>query len=86
MRIAFLTLVSIELLEDLDDVSGTDCTAAFTDGESCSLLNSDRSKEFNVHDNVVTRHAHFCAFRQTDNACNVRCTEIELRTVVGDER
>src|SRR5699024_126448 len=35
---------------------------------------------------VVTRHAHFCTFRQRDNACYVSCTEVELRTVVVEER
>ncbi|KFM83854.1 hypothetical protein DJ90_5583 [Paenibacillus macerans] len=35
---------------------------------------------------VVARHNHFSTFRQVDNTCYVRCTEIELRTVASEER
>src|SRR5699024_9812712 len=32
------------------------------------------------------RHAHLCSFRKSDNAGNVSCTEVELRSVVVEER
>ena len=35
---------------------------------------------------VIARHAHLCASRQLANASNVSCTEVELRSVVVEER
>ena len=30
--------------------------------------------------NVISRHAHLCAFRKLANTCYVCCSEVELRT------
>ncbi len=42
--------------------------------------------QFDSHLDVVAGHAHFCAFRKSDNASDVSCSEIELRSVVVEER
>ena len=42
--------------------------------------------ELDGHLNVIARHAHLSAFGQRDNAGNVSCSEIELRTIVVEER
>ena len=38
------------------------------------------------HLNVVARHAHLGASRKLANAGNVGCSEVELRTIVVEER
>ncbi len=75
-----------KLLVDLDNNAGTNRTAAFTDSETEAFLDSDRGDQLNVHLNVIARHAHLGAFRQADNASNVGRSEIELRTIVVEER
>ena len=35
---------------------------------------------------VVAGHAHLSAFGQRDHTGNIRCTEVELRSVVVEER
>ena len=42
--------------------------------------------KLDCHLNVVARHAHLCTFRKLANACNVCCSEVELRTIVVKER
>ena len=42
--------------------------------------------KLDCHLNVVARHAHLCTFRKLANACNVCCSEVELRTIVVEER
>ena len=57
-----------------------------TDSESQTFLHSYRVDQFNCHCNVISRHAHLCAFRKLANTCYVCCSEVELRTVVVEER
>ena len=57
-----------------------------TDSEAETLFDSDGSDELNVHENVIAGHAHFNAFGKVDNTCNVCCSEVELGTVVVEER
>ena len=42
--------------------------------------------QLNAHLDVVAGHAHLCAFRKRDHAGDVRCSEVELRSVVVEER
>ena len=42
--------------------------------------------ELNGHLDVIARHAHLGAFRKVDHAGNVGGSEIELRTIVVEER
>ena len=75
-----------KLLVDSDNNTGADGTAAFTDSETESVLYCDRGDQFDIHVNVVAGHAHLNAFGKGDNAGNVSCTEVELRSVVVEER
>lgn len=59
--------------------------ATLTDSELKALLHCDRSDEVSFDCYVVTRHAHVCSLRKLDNAGNISCSEIELRTVSGYE-
>src|SRR5699024_10943753 len=51
-----------------------------------TLAHSDRVDQFDCHLDVIARHAHFCSFRKSDHTCNVCCSEVELRTIVVEER
>ena len=75
-----------KLLVDLDDDAGTNGTAAFTDSEAEALLDSDRGDQLDLHVDVIARHAHLNAFGQGDDAGNVSGSEVELRTIVVEER
>ncbi len=75
-----------QLFVDLGNDAGTNGSAALTDSETQTLLDSDRGNQRNVHVDVIARHAHLNAFRQGDNTGNVGGTEVELRTVVVEER
>ena len=77
-----MQLVSV----DLGNNAGTNGSAAFTDSETKTFFDSDRGDQLNVHNNVVARHAHFGAFRKSDDTGNVSRSEIELRTIVVEER
>ena len=75
-----------KLLVDADNNTGTDSTAAFTDSETEAVLDCDRGDQLDVHVDVVAGHAHLNAFGQGDDAGNVGGTEVELGTVVVEER
>src|SRR5690606_2457741 len=74
------------LLDDLGDDAGADGTTAFTDGEAQTFFHRDRGDQLHRDRHVVARHHHLGAFRQRDRTGHVRRTEVELRTVVGEER
>src|SRR5690606_30178454 len=74
------------LLDDLGDDAGADGTTAFTDGEAQTFFHRDRSDQLHRDRHVVTRHHHLGAFGQRDRTGHVRRAEVELRTVVGEER
>ena len=42
--------------------------------------------QLNAHLYVVARHTHLSTLRQLANAGNVGCSEVELRTIVVEER
>src|SRR6202044_844731 len=71
---------------DLGDDARTDGAATFADGETQTLIHGDRRDQLNVDRDVVARHDHLSAFRQGDDAGDVGRAEVELRTVVGEER
>jgi hypothetical protein len=74
------------LLDDRSYTSGSYGVAALTNSEGKSLLHSDRMDQLDGHLDVITRHAHLSAFRKSDNTGNIGCSEIELRTIVIEER
>src|ERR1700722_16285315 len=73
-------------LRDRNDNARADRATALTDGEAKLLLHRDRNDERDVDRHVVARHYHFRALRQLDDAGHVGRAEIELRSVVGEER
>ena len=77
---------SSKLLDDRNYSTGTNGTATLTDSETQTLLHSYWMNQLDCHLNVVARHAHLCTFRKLANACNVCCSEVELRTIVVEER
>ena len=76
----------LKLLDDCSNSTGTYGSAALTDSETETLLHSYRMDQLDRHFYVITRHAHFCTFWQADNTCYVSCSEVELRTIVVEER
>ncbi len=66
--------------------AGTNGTATLTDSETQALLHSDGWSSAQPHDDVIARHAHLGALGQRDDAGNVGGTEVELRTIVVEER
>src|SRR5690606_33012442 len=60
--------------------------AALADGEAQLLLHGDRHDQLHVDRDVVARHHHLGALRQRHDTGHVRGPEVELRTVVGEER
>src|SRR5215470_19600535 len=74
------------LLSDRHDDAGTHGLAALTDGEALLLLHGDRRDQLDVHGGVVAGHDHLGARRQRALASHVGGAEIELRTIVVEER
>src|SRR5579875_3648047 len=74
------------LLDDLRDPAGADGAAAFPDREPQAFLHGDRLDQLHAHLGVVARHHHLGALRQVDHAGHVRRAEVELRSVVVEER
>ena len=84
--IAYASAHRAKSLNDLADDAGTNGTATLTDSETQALFHSDSGQQLNGHDNVIARHAHLGALGQVDDAGHVGGAEVELRTIVGEER
>lgn len=80
------TLDSLESGEDLGDTARADGVAAFTHCEGEALFHSDRLDQLDREGRVIVRLNHLDAFRQRDDAGDVGGAEVELRTVVREER
>src|SRR5579859_4473816 len=74
------------LLGDLGYPAGAHGPAALADREQQALLHGDRLDQLDLHLGGVTGHDHLGAFRQLDDAGDVRGAEVELRPVVVEER
>src|SRR3990170_6421898 len=68
------------------DDAGANGPAAFTDGKAQLLFHRNGSNQRHFHGDVVARHHHLGALRQRHHARHVRRAEVELRTVVAEER
>src|SRR5690606_19287561 len=75
-----------ELLDDLRNNARTNRAAAFANSEALLLFESDRSDQRDDEFHVVARHNHLGAGREFHDARHVGRAEVELRTVVGEER
>src|SRR5262249_55921050 len=74
------------LLQDLGHDAGADGLAALADGEAQALVHRDRLDQLHLHPDVVARHHHLRPLRQLHRPRHVRRPEVELRTVVVEER
>src|ERR1700730_9960683 len=79
-------LSGLPLLYDLGDDAGADGAAALADGEAQTLVHRDRRDQLHLHRDVVARHHHLGPRRQNYRQRHIRRPEIELRTVVREER
>src|SRR5262249_13138199 len=75
-----------QLLDDRSDDAGADGAATLADREAKLLLHRNRHDQVHFHGDVVARHHHLGAFRQVHDTGHVGGAEVELRTVVGEER
>src|SRR5579859_1862054 len=76
----------IYLFDDRCNNAGADGTATLTDGETQAFVHGDRGDQIHHHGDVVARHHHLGAGRQLDRPGHVGGPEVELRTIVGEER
>src|SRR5580693_4946255 len=74
------------LLNNLRDPAGADGAAAFADREPEAFLHGDRLDQVDVHIGPVARHDHLGALWEVHHAGHVGGPEVELRTVVVEER
>ena len=74
------------LLDDARHHAGADGAATFADRETKLFFHGDRHDQVHFHRHVVARHHHLGAFRQMHDTGHVGGAEVELRTVVGEER
>src|SRR5690349_22649852 len=74
------------LLDNLRDDAGADGAAAFANCEAHLLFHGDRRDELDGDRDVVARHNHFRTFGELDGARHVGGAEVELRTIVREER
>ena len=79
-------LSSCRLFDDLGHGAGSNGAAAFADSEAEALLHSDAGDQFDLDLNMVAGHAHLNAFRKGADTGYVSGSEIELRTIVVEER
>src|SRR5919107_1092623 len=74
------------LLSDLGDNPRADRTAALADREAQARVHRDRGDQLDAQIHVVARHHHLGALRELHLTGDVGRPEVELRTVVGEER
>ena len=74
------------LFDDLGDTTCTNGAAAFADCEADGLLHGDRGDELDFDGDVVAGHHHLDSLGKLDGAGDVGRAEVELRTIVREER
>src|SRR5690606_9835743 len=77
---------SVNLADHLGDGACTNGAATLTDSEAEALFHSDRLDELDRHVRGGAGHDHLGALRQREDAGDVGGAEVELRTVVCEER
>ncbi len=74
------------LLHNFRHNTSADGAATFADSEAETLFHGDGVNQFNIEGGVIAGHDHFHTFVQADNTGDVGGTEVELRTIAGEER
>ena len=75
-----------ELVNDANYSTRTNGSTTLTDSETETLLHSYRVNKLNGHLSVITWHAHLYAIWKLADTSYVSCSEVELRSVVCEER
>ena len=75
-----------KLFNDAYNSTRTNGSSAFTDSETKTLLHSYWMNQLYGHLYVIARHTHLNTRWQIANASNVSCSEVELWTIVVEER
>src|SRR5882757_3316234 len=78
--------VLTRLVDDLDDPAGANGAATLADREPQTVVHGDGLDQLHVDVGVVTGHHHLGALRQGHHTGHVGGAEVELRTVVVEER
>ena len=76
----------IVLFEDFGNLTRTYGAATLADSETQTCVASYRVDELNVDFNVVTGHYHLYTFGESDLTGYVKCTDVELGTILVVER
>ena len=74
------------LLHDFRHNTSADGTTTFADSEAEALFHGDGVNELDIKGSVIAGHNHFNAFFKSDDTGDVGGTEVELRTIAGEER
>src|SRR3990167_615145 len=77
---------SPSLLGDLRNDARADGSTTFADREAQAFVHGDWSDQLDADRHVVARHDHLGALREDNFTGHVGGAEVELRTVVGEER
>src|SRR4051812_46124337 len=77
---------NILLFHDLRNRTCSNRSSAFADGEAESFFHGDGGDKLDLHLDVVAGHHHLDSCRQVCDACDVSCTEVELRAIACEER
>src|SRR5579863_2480121 len=75
-----------ELLQYLRHHAGTDGASALADRETESLLERDRRDELADDIDIIAGHDHLGALGERHDAGDVGRAQVELRTIVAEER
>src|SRR6266571_661111 len=82
---SFATLLG-DFAQDLGDDTSADGTAAFANCETQAFFHRDRVDQLDGDRHVIAWHDHFFVRWQLDRTGHVRGTEVELWTIVVEER
>src|SRR3954454_535842 len=75
-----------QLFDYLGNDTRADGSPALSNGEAEALVHGDRLNQLDLHLGVLTRRHELAALGEPDDAGDVRCAEVELRPIAGDER
>src|SRR5215475_14873357 len=82
----YLVQLLSSLLYDGGDDAGADGAPALADRKAQALVHRDRHDQLDLHRHIVAGHHHLRALRKLHHTRHVRRPEVELRTIVREER
>src|ERR1043166_8213554 len=72
--------------QDFANAPGADGSPPLANGKPLPSFHRHRSNQFNVHRYIIPRHHHLHPLRQRDVSRHVAGAEVELRTILVEER